>query len=120
MIGFWIIVGIGLILLGLWIFSQGGQNFGPFISTIGLVILLVLLVSPARGHDWYDRDCCSNNDCKPIASCSEITEHLNGGAKWDKYVFQKKNVRPSHDSKCHVCIQPSSDSPMCVYTQQGS
>ena len=23
------------------------------------------MVSPARGHSWYPRECCSNRDCMP-------------------------------------------------------
>lgn len=61
MIVLWIIIAIALMLIGLFVFTQGGQNLGPAIVTIGVVILLVLLVAPARSHDhtrpgldgWY-------------------------------------------------------------------
>lgn len=51
MILFWIVVAAVLIVGGIFIFTQGGQNLGPAIATVGVVILLVLLVSPARSHD---------------------------------------------------------------------
>lgn len=58
---FWIIVGLALIALGFFIFTLGGQNLGPAIITIGVVIWLVLFMSSGRAHDhnrpgldgWY-------------------------------------------------------------------
>ena len=51
MIWFYAFVAIVLIFLGLWVFKQGAQNLGPVITAIGVVILLVLLMLPARAHD---------------------------------------------------------------------
>jgi hypothetical protein len=51
MIWIWVFMAVVLLGLGLFIFGQGGQNLGPAICTIGVVILLILLVSPARSHD---------------------------------------------------------------------
>lgn len=79
MIWLWIAIALVLILGGLFIFTQGGQNLGPAIVTIGVVILLILLVSPARARDdgryansalkpWFDSlksgkgPCCSDAD----------------------------------------------------------
>ena len=61
MIWLWILIGFLLIVLGLFIFTQGGQNLGPAISTIGVAIWLILLVSAGHAHDhnrpgldgWY-------------------------------------------------------------------
>jgi len=72
-----------------------------------------------RVHDWYDSDCCSKSDCRPIESCSEIEELTEGRVKWNGYIFRKDNVRPSKDSKCHFCIT-GWKVPMCAYIQQGS
>lgn len=47
----WLLVAFILIGLGLLIFTQGGQNLGPAVVMIGVVIILVLIVSPARSHD---------------------------------------------------------------------
>lgn len=51
MIWLWILIGFLLIVLGLFIFTQGGQNLGPAISTIGVAIWLILLVSAGHAHD---------------------------------------------------------------------
>ena len=81
------------------------------------LILSILLVSPAKSHDWYDPACCSGMDCKPIESCSEIEETADG-VKWDVYRFRKDQIKPSQDNKCHVCIHHGI--PICIYIQQGS
>ena len=82
-----------------------------------LISLIFLLTAPVKAHEWYDRECCSNTDCRPIASCSEIEDLGKGQAKWGKYIFDK--VKPSQDNKCHVCIT-SWDKPMCAYIRYGS
>lgn len=81
MIWFWIAVAIALIVVGLFVFTQGGQNLGPAMATMGIVILLVLLVSPSRAHDhsrpglkdWlttlHSKNktwCCDGNDTDAI------------------------------------------------------
>src|ERR1041384_6814882 len=79
MFWFWLFLAAVLIVLGLFIFTQGGQNLGPAIVTIGVVIILILIVSPARARDdgryansplkgWFDSlksgkgPCCSDAD----------------------------------------------------------
>jgi len=81
MFGFWVVVAIVLVLVGLFVFTQGGQNLGPAIVTIGVVIMLVLLVAPGRAHDhvrpflndWLkglqsknNNLCCDGNDTDAI------------------------------------------------------
>ncbi len=83
------------------------------------LLLMVAYAEKAYPHEWYDPECCSETDCKPIASCSELSEQQDGSVSWGKYTFKKKDVRPSRDSKCHVCLFRGA-TPMCVYVQQGS
>ncbi len=63
MIGFWIVLAIILILFGIFIFSQGGASLGPAIMTIGVVILLVLAMTPARARDLDGRYTASPPGC---------------------------------------------------------
>lgn len=85
-----------------------------------LVILLGILLaySISWGHSWYDSDCCSNTDCRPVA-CDELIEQNDGKIKYGAWTIEKPNVRPSKDSKCHICI-PQTQIPRCAYIQQGS
>lgn len=61
MFWFWLFTSAVLIVLGLFIFTQGGEKLGPAITTVGVVIALFLLMSPVRAHDhnrpglddWY-------------------------------------------------------------------
>lgn len=82
------------------------------------ILLIFSLTTPLRAHEWYDPSCCSGEDCKPIESCSEIEELPEGRVKWNGYIFRKDQVKPSKDSKCHICIFRGN--PMCAYVQQGS
>lgn len=93
MIWFWIVLGVVMILLGLFVFSQGGQNLGPAMCTFGVVILLILLIMPARARDdgryagsplkeWFDSlrsgkgPCCSDADGSAV---SDVDWRSNNG-----------------------------------------
>lgn len=70
----------------------------------------------AFGHDWYPIECCSGEDCRPVA-CSDIVE-TETGLRYDGVDFAKHAERPSRDSRCHVCIRNGIG--LCVFTLQGS
>lgn len=126
MILFWIAVAFVLIVGGLFVFTQGGQNLGPAIVTIGVVILLVLLVSPSRGQSnghthegavgrfyqsWMQPDhpnvsCCSNQDCGPAAS-RLVNGHWQAQepeGSWVNIPDEKIEInRDSPDGRSHMC-----------------
>ena len=83
----------------------------------------VIMVRPAHSHDWYDGDCCHNEDCRPISGIgadgtpwSEITETARGYV-WkstrtgQEYLFREgdhlsaggSRIRPSRDGFYHGC-----------------
>jgi hypothetical protein len=99
---------------------------------VAAVLILVLITSawPARAHDWYDRQCCGDNDCRPVP-CEQISAQ-NGGFEYrdarDRatYFFTRDKMKPSFDENCHVCLhavnswdshhdQSVKTSPICVY-----
>ena len=106
------------------------KDYLGVITYIVLVAVLWGLASCKAGaHEWYDGMCCSDKDCHPIASCSELTENADGSISWGNYTFAKERIKPSQDSQCHVCIYDSPGMfnttgshqvPMCVYIQQNS
>ncbi len=130
MVWFWILVAILLIVLGLFIFTQGGQNLGPAVVLMGVVIILILAVAPVRaeerqGHthagvvgqfyqSWMQPDnpktsCCSEQDCSPAAS-----RFING--KWEaefdgEWVqvppYKIEQNRDSPDGRSHICGRKS-------------
>ncbi len=138
MMWFWIIVAVALIILGLFIFSQGGQNLGPAICTFGVMILLILLVGPARseeahGHthagalgrfyqSWMMPDspktsCCSDQDCEPSASRIVNGEwQAERDGEWVSIPSYKvEQDRDSPDGRSHLCGRKSFSGSFSVF-----
>jgi hypothetical protein len=67
---------------------------------------------PARAHDWYPRECCSNKDCAPVEN---VTWSVPVGRGMRQLVVTSKHgtatvpadlqVRESKDGRMHVCIR---------------
>lgn len=53
MLSFWILLFISsvLIVVGLFIFTQGGESLGTAIVTIGVMMIVFMVMSSARAHD---------------------------------------------------------------------
>lgn len=110
-------------------------GFVQVIATVGDILLIGLaalvtiamlgffIMTNAWGHSWYDPECCSDTDCRPVAVEDVIeTEtgwrHLPTGTE-----FTKKMVKPSRDGRFHVCIGNHSwdlGKPYCIYILQGA
>lgn len=79
-----------------------------------IVLSIITLV-----HSWYPTRCCSGTDCKPVP-CDSLDETQTGINYTDEhgkvYEFSKSQINPSEDQYCHVCIYPSTDRPLCVFT----
>ncbi|MGI9482089.1 MAG: hypothetical protein ACR2OR_07000 [Hyphomicrobiales bacterium] len=64
--------------------------------------------SSALAHGWYDRTCCSDNDCRP-ANPGEVVgvdggyEVVVGEVRY-RVANRDTRVRPSLDGGFHVCI----------------
>ena len=68
--------------------------------------LLVLITTPSQAHDWYEWDCCDNDDCRP-AKQGEVIEQ-NGGFSiiptGEHFKYEHDNVRyMAPDGLFHVC-----------------
>lgn len=96
-----------------------------WVATIYIALgLLIVTVGAAYPHGWYEADCCSNEDCAPVAldpaSLARIVDVGPAGIKirimpgdhsvvpngygerffaWDDV-----DLRPSQDDNWHVCI----------------
>lgn len=88
------------------------------LKTLCTAFSVAMGATVASAHGWYDPMCCSDKDCHPINSCEELVEQKDGTVKWGEYTFTKDKEKPSHDSKCHVCIY--NGTPLCFYTLQGA
>jgi hypothetical protein len=95
--------------------------------TLMMLVIYALItfvaVSRARAHSWYDQDCCHDRDCGPV-SMEDVEELANGDWRYipENKIFSKAEgrVRPSHDGKFHVCLQPHTRFPYCIYILQGT
>lgn len=88
-----------------------------------LLLILCLTVVGASAHDWYDRSCCSGQDCHPIP-CEEIIEKSKS-LFYKGWEFFGQSIKPSQDGLCHVCISNEFSKeftpvPHCIYIQQNS
>jgi hypothetical protein len=94
-------------------------------------VLILVLITSVWPHDapagWaYDKNCCGNHDCHPIA-CERIVAN-NGGFEYRDYAgatyfFTRDKMKPSQDEQCHVCLHRVNSwsspgerpAPLCLY-----
>lgn len=84
----------------------------------------------AQSHDWYDHECCHDQDCAPVpirtvemtATGYRITldvgDHpMIGGPSVIVIPYADDRVRLSADSNFHLCIIAGYEGayPMCIY-----
>jgi hypothetical protein len=94
-----------------------------FIWSFVFITLLVLVNPSTKGHEWYDKGCCSEQDCAPI-----IEKHRDIQGNWvvttrhGTAIFSfSTRIRPSKDEKDHACMMPpfapndSNMIPLCLY-----
>jgi len=87
------------------------------------VVLILFAAMPGRAHSWYDATCCSERDCRPMASdefaiVDGRVVYLATGQSW-----ALNDVRESQDAQWHVCIHLEGNeagrvierTPACVY-----
>ena len=78
-------------------------------------------VAVARGHSFYDRECCSDNDCAPMHE-SETPKPLPGG-DWlltTGEVVERAKVKWSPDGRYHLCRLPGLPVIFCLYVPPSS
>ena len=76
-------------------------------------LLTAFMMTAAYPHDWYPRDCCSDDDCAPVpAGLVEVTSkgylikpHRELGEPF-LMEFGDPRIRPSQDAQMHACIIP--------------
>lgn len=79
---------------------------GILVLVLLLVLVYVIMTSPAFSHSWYDEDCCSGKDCDVATQ----VEYVPGGrlitsrhgTAFVPYGFSK--TRPSQDNDIHICM----------------
>jgi hypothetical protein len=90
-----------------------------------LAAALMLVSGIATAHSWYPKECCHDQDCRPVP-CSEIHQHLEKIGPWKLFPFSLRwqgmefygpQIRKSLDDECHVCTRPdeSLGGPVCIF-----
>ena len=69
-----------------------------------IVLLLLILISPATAHEWYPVACCGGRDCGPI-NPSRVVALPDGGYKVDGiFIVSAGDVHFSLDGRFHACF----------------
>lgn len=97
-------------------------------SLAGLLMIavgiMILIVQPARAHEWYPWECCSGYDCGPIPLAETPKEEKGGFTLTDGRHVPYKDLKPSPDGRWHLCEQKHEKEPrnrkiLCVYAPIG-
>ena len=70
---------------------------------VAVIAALAATVSLALAHSFYPNECCSGNDCAPIAEY-RVTRGVGGYVIDDQHFVPFKDVRRSHDEDYHACF----------------
>lgn len=77
------------------------------------------ITSVAQSHEFYDKFCCHDRDCRPIpaTSISEASEGYLVRETGELIPYQDRRVHPSPDSNFHRCSirgEPKAQT-LCIY-----
>ena len=95
-----------------------------------IVLVMVVLATVAYAHDWYPRECCSDQDCGPAVVLSKTNKGITLQDKFGSGHFipwGDPMIKSSPDGKYHICINSDVNggemqgSVLCVFfPDQGS
>jgi hypothetical protein len=93
-----------------------------YLSLTGIILVLALSItfcSLARAHSWYDSECCSDTDCRPVPD-EDVAERKDGVfvKGWGLLLPSDKRLRWSKDQQSHICV--GSLTLRCVYRKPNS
>lgn len=74
-------------------------------TMIGVALVLQLVgFRTASTHEWYEAECCSGKDCRPVPS-KDVRENADGTWTYlpEGVHFTVNQVRRSKDARVHVC-----------------
>lgn len=85
--------------------------------TMFMALFVLLAAEKARAHSFYDGDCCSLIDCKPVPD-GTVVENTRTGAVTvlgQTLPHGDARLRRSRDDQDHVCANVSTGKLLCVY-----
>lgn len=101
--------------------SRHQRDLYMFIAACLTIILVALIgaATEAKSHEWYEWECCSDEDCAPYDEVN-VRVTPTGYRLHDGVVlgFHDKRVRPSRDWRYHRC--DLGGQLQCLYVPPGS
>jgi hypothetical protein len=96
------------------------QPLARIAMSIRWLLPALLMVTPAKAHDWYPWDCCSGYDCAPVdyAELLPNADLLVTSRHGTTVVPASFPKRDSQDNRMHVCMRSGdggSMRPICVF-----
>jgi hypothetical protein len=87
---------------------------------IRLLVLSMVVATPAAAHEWYPRECCSGLDCAPVqrVELMDNAAFLVTSTHGTTVVPATFPKRESRDNRMHVCMRPGEAGrmkPICVF-----
>ena len=79
----------------------------------GIFLTAVILTTAARGHEWFDKDCCSDLDCR-IAKEGEVQTRHDGV---EVRAMGVRETIPYGDPRVRVTRDPENRPALCVRPQ---
>lgn len=68
------------------------------------IIASALLLHAAEAHDWYEKDCCHDRDCAPLADGSIVeTKHGFIVPSGELILYGDFRLKQSRDYRFHWC-----------------
>jgi hypothetical protein len=96
-----------------------------FDRAIALVAILFIVGGSAWGHSFYDRECCSNQDCEPVSAVAYVASDSSRlpvmvvtTSHGTRPVTPHTSIRESKDGRMHGCI--FGEFLLCLYVPPGS
>ena len=90
-----------------------------FLYGVIMIIAFLWTVNLVYAHDWYDRECCSGQDCRK-ANPGEVTTNSTGYQTHGEHIpFNDPRVKASKDSATHICKPAFSSKIRCLYVSMG-
>jgi hypothetical protein len=67
-----------------------------------LLVLAQLFANAAGAHSWYPKECCSDNDCRPVP-CAELVRGKQGLGWLDRVIFNTiRRTIYATSASCHM------------------
>jgi hypothetical protein len=97
---------------------------GPWRKILWALLLPYWFQDPSvvHAHDWYPAWCCNDKDCRALSDekGETVSEAPDGWHLWDGRIARRGHVKPSPDTKFHLCEEATTRAIICFFVPQES